>query len=134
MMSNGQQMVERLVPKRDACPGCGYRARIIRQTAVTSPAGLVGRVLGQVEAGTLVESRAKVTEAWTLCFQCLRRERWGWENGEWKLLQVLDLNFHVPDGMSVHAHELPDARGFPLEGFGGNILGEGPSYEAAAQL
>jgi hypothetical protein len=90
MMDNGQQLIERLTPNGDLCPDCGHRARIIRQTAERPPAGLVGRVLGQVDAGTLVESRAKVTEAWTLCLWCLRRERWGWEGVEWKLIEALD--------------------------------------------
>lgn len=79
MMDGGDQLIQRLTPDRDPCPGCGYVARIIRQTAEPPPAGLVGRVLGQVDGGAVVETRARVKEVWVLCLQCLRRERWGWE-------------------------------------------------------
>ena len=89
MMQNGQQLLQRVVMDADPCPGCGHRARVIRQTADTPPAGLVGRVLGQVDQGMVVESRAKIKELWALCFHCLRRERWGWEGGQWKLLETL---------------------------------------------
>ena len=92
MMRNGHQIIDRVIPDNDPCPDCGYRARILRQTAEAPPAGLVGRVLGQVgEQGVVVENRAKVTQVWALCFHCLRRERWGWEREEWKLLETLNL-------------------------------------------
>ena len=91
MMHNGQQPIQRLSLGGAPCPACGYQAVVLRQTAEPPPAGLVGRVVGQVEAGTVVESRAKMLAVWALCFHCLRRERWGWEEGEWKLLETLGL-------------------------------------------
>jgi hypothetical protein len=48
-------------------------------------------VLGDVEEG-----RARVIETWALCLHCLRRERWGWEAGEWKLLETTAVE--VTDG------------------------------------
>ena len=93
---DGQQLIERIVCEQVPCPNCGYRARISRQTAALPPAGLVGRVLGDVSAGAVVESRARVVEAWTFCLQCLRRDRWGWKGGEWKVLETIDQE--VTDG------------------------------------
>ena len=89
MMSNGQQLIERVVTNSEPCPGCGYRARIIRQMADLPPKGLVGRVLGQVDAGAVVESRAKMKEIFVLCLYCLLRERWGWEGETWMKLEEL---------------------------------------------
>lgn len=100
MMRNGQQLMQRIVPDTEPCPGCGYVARMIRQTAEPPVAGLVGRVLGQVDAGAVVESKARMKELWALCFHCLRRERWGWEGETWKLLEVRELV--GPRGLQRH--------------------------------
>ena len=86
-MGDGRQLIQRVVSDNDPCPSCGYRARIIRQTAETPPAGLVARIMGQADAGVIVESRARIVEVFVLCLQCLGRERWGWEGDKWMLLQ-----------------------------------------------
>ena len=88
-MMNGQQLIERVVVDSEPCPDCRYRARIIRQMAELPPKGLVGRVLGQLDAGAVVESRAKMKEIFVLCLYCLLRERWGWEGETWMKFEEL---------------------------------------------
>ena len=103
MMTNGQQMIHRVIPDSEACPGCGYLARILRQTAEPPAGGLVAQAVVQLSEGTVVEQRARVMDTWALCFNCLRSEHWGWEEGEWKLLEVHDFRLLILDHALLHS-------------------------------
>ena len=71
---------QRLIADNTPCVECGHLAVVGTQQFKPT-----GRAL--LDAGRGAASEARVELTYTLCFYCLRRERWGWLNDTWQKVE-----------------------------------------------
>ena len=84
---NGRQIVRQMALDEKPCPNCGGNAIIVIMLGEIrlNSSILIAQQVPQPQGGPQqVTARAQPLEGYALCLQCLRRETWGPDAGDWK--------------------------------------------------